>query len=60
MTLIRRTNPLGELISLRRTMDRQHGDHFDRARVTAPGNVKARTGVADPATEHAMSAERDA
>ena len=60
MTLIRRTNPLGELISLRRTMDRQHGDHFDRARVTAPSDDKASSEVANPATEHAMSAERDA
>ena len=60
MTLIRRTNPLGELISLRRTMDRQHGDHLDRARVTAPGNDTARSAVAKPATEHATRAERDA
>ena len=60
MTLIRRTNPLGELISLRRTMDRQHGDHFDRARVTAPSDDKARSGMSEPATQRAMSAERDA
>lgn len=60
MTLIRRTNPLGELISLRRTMDRQHGDHFDRARVAASSVDKARSGVANSATEHVMSAEPDA
>ena len=60
MTLIRRTNPLGELISLRLTMDRQHGDHFDRARVAAPSDDKARSGAANSATERATSAERDA
>jgi len=59
MTLIRRTNPLGELISLRRTMDRQHGHHFDRARVIEPSDDKASSSVANPATGHAMSAERD-
>ena len=60
MTLIRRTNPLGELISLRRTMARQQGDRFDRARIAAPDADKARSAVANPATEHAMSADRDA
>ena len=35
MTLIRRTNPLGELISLRQAMDRTPGDRLVRSRETA-------------------------
>ncbi|HEY5521297.1 MAG TPA: hypothetical protein VIK08_11615 [Candidatus Limnocylindrales bacterium] len=35
MTLIRRTNPLGELISLRRAMDRKLAEPFVRSRQTA-------------------------
>ncbi len=35
MTLIRRTNPLGELISLRHAMDRKLAERFVRSRQTA-------------------------
>jgi len=35
MTLIRRTNPLGELISLRQAMDRKLAEPFARSRQTA-------------------------
>jgi HSP20 family protein len=41
MTLVRRTSPLGELVSLRQAMDRLFEDSFVRPRGWAIGNVES-------------------
>lgn len=60
MTLIRRTNPLGELVSLRQTLNRLSAKSFSHPRVGPAGQESRGSLVAQPVLPSEQPGEHQA